>query len=83
VVGGGTYGGTQEHWMSRRDYGMVQECVDAYDARRRPDGSLEVTIRIPRRFADLWLARLSDLRTTDAEIAAFEPPAMGGGPESF
>lgn len=68
--------------MNTRDYSMIQECVDAYTAHRQPDGSLEVNIRIPRRFADLWLTRLADLRATDDEIAAFEPPATNGGPES-
>lgn len=56
-------------------YSMVQECTDSYQAHRLADGTLEVTLRIPARFATLWLERLSDLRTTDDEIAAHAPPA--------
>jgi hypothetical protein len=55
---------------------MVQECVDHYTARLQPDGSLEITIRVPRRFADLWVTRLADLRTTDAEVSEYAPAGV-------
>jgi len=51
---------------------MVQECTDSYDFSKRVDGSAEVRIVIPKRFADLWVAKLSDLRTSSKEIADYE-----------
>jgi hypothetical protein len=57
---------------------MVQECVDRYEAVEQEDGSLLVTIRVPRRFANLWLSKLSGLRTTPAEISEYE---LGPGSE--
>jgi hypothetical protein len=51
---------------------MVQECTDSYDFSKRVDGSAEVRIVIPKRFADLWAAKLSDLRTSSKEIADYE-----------
>ena len=54
------------------DYSMVQECTDHYEAQTQPDGSLQVNLRVPARYRDLWLARLSALRTTDAEIQEYE-----------
>jgi hypothetical protein len=53
---------------------MVQECAEAYEVRSRPDGSATIQIEVSRRFRDLWMTKLSDLRATDAEIAEFEPP---------
>ncbi len=52
---------------------MVQECTDVYWPEEQSDGSLEVRIKIPRRFADLWLVKLSDLRATMDEIREYEP----------
>lgn len=50
------------------EYKLVQECVDQYRAERAADGSLEIRSRVPKRFASLWLLRLSELRTTDEEL---------------
>jgi hypothetical protein len=61
--------------MPDLDYSMVQECANRYEARRQADGSLEIHISVPRRFADLWLTKLSELRTTDAEITEYESDA--------
>jgi hypothetical protein len=58
--------------MPELDYSMIQECTDRYEARRQADGSLEIRISVPRRFADLWLAKLSGLRAADAEITEYE-----------
>ncbi len=50
---------------------MVQECVSRYEVEDRGDDGIHVKIEIPRRFADLWLVKLSDLRATDEEIAEY------------
>lgn len=61
--------------MSDERYSMVQECTDSYVVDERDDGSIVITIQIPRRFGLLWRIKLSDLRTTDAEIKEHEPEA--------
>lgn len=52
-------------------FSMVQEAVDSYSAIDLPDGSLQISIVIPRRFANLWLAKLGDLRATPAEVQSY------------
>lgn len=49
-------------------YSMVQECTNRYEVRDSPDGTAEIYIRVPMRFRDLWVSRLSALRTSDEEI---------------
>ena len=49
-------------------YSMVQECVDSYRVDRDPEGGVQITIRAPKRFADLWVLKLSDLRATAEEL---------------
>lgn len=56
------------HHYDEREVSMVQECVDSYDVKSHDDGKITITIEVPKRFADLWLVKLSELRTTDAEI---------------
>lgn len=51
---------------------MVQECVSTYAVNEKKDGSIEITIDIPKRFANLWICRLSNLRTSMEEIEAME-----------
>jgi hypothetical protein len=53
---------------------MIQECVHSYDVQPHSDGRITVTIEIPKRFADLWLVKLSELKATHAEISEYEPP---------
>jgi hypothetical protein len=50
-------------------FNMVVECTDRYSFETNNDGSAEISIRVPARFRDLWLVRLSDLTTTPEEIA--------------
>lgn len=57
-----------------REVSMVQECVDSYDVKSHGDGKITITIEVPRRFADLWLVKLSELRATDSEIREYEAP---------
>jgi hypothetical protein len=59
--------------MADEEYVMVEECTDSYRVQPQDDGGVEIRIRIPRRFADLWVAKLSDLKVTDAEIREYEP----------
>ena len=56
---------------------MVQECTDSYQFSTRADGSAEVSIVIPRRFADLWATKLSALQTSQKEIADYEGTVNG------
>ena len=58
--------------MSEQSFSMVQECVDSYETLTRPDGSLEIRIVVPRRFAELWQVRLSELRATRSEIQTLQ-----------
>ena len=53
-------------------YSLTQECVDSYRVNEQPAGGVEITITVPKRFADLWLVKLSELRTTAEEIATYE-----------
>ncbi|MBD3675216.1 MAG: hypothetical protein HUJ26_16990 [Planctomycetaceae bacterium] len=53
-------------------YGMIDECTDLYIAKENDDGSLTITIEVPRRFANLWLVKLSELTVNDQEIAEYE-----------
>jgi hypothetical protein len=52
---------------------MVQECCDSYQLARQANGGAVITIQVPRRFVDLWAAKLSELRVTDNEIREHEP----------
>ncbi len=65
--------------MPDEAYPLVGECSDSYEAVRQADGGVIIHISVPRRFADLWLAKLEALTTTDAEIAAHEPEAPAPG----
>ncbi len=51
---------------------MVQECANKYMAMEQPDGGIKIVIDIPKRFKNLWLVKLSDLRTTMEEIREYE-----------
>ncbi|MHB0959936.1 MAG: hypothetical protein ACYC0X_20640 [Pirellulaceae bacterium] len=63
--------------MESKQISMVQECVDAYQVTERPDGGIEIAMRVPRRFKDLWLVRLSQLRTNEQEIRQYEDEDAG------
>lgn len=59
--------------MAEGEYSMVHECTDYYEARSQDDGSLRIEIRVPRRFADLWLVILTELTASDTEILYYDP----------
>jgi hypothetical protein len=47
---------------------MVDECVDAYRVDDLKNGGAVITIRVPQRFRELWVAKLSELATDEPEI---------------
>ena len=51
---------------------MVEECCD-YQVEHRPDGGATIRIEVDPRFVTLWMVKLSELRTTLAEIEEHEP----------
>ncbi len=53
---------------------MVQECTTKYEAHNLGDDGLYIEISVDRRFANLWMCKLSDLHTTENEIAEYEKP---------
>ena len=55
-----------------KKYSMVQECTDSYRVTELDDGRTRVELVVPPRFRALWLTKLSELRTDDAEVAALE-----------
>ena len=58
--------------MNSQEISMVQECTTSYIVTEHIDGTLTITIEVPLRFADLWITRLSDLRTSDKELKGDE-----------
>jgi hypothetical protein len=52
------------------DFSMVQEACDLYSVQTLPDGRTEIRIVVPRRFSDLWLAKLSELRANGDDLEA-------------
>jgi hypothetical protein len=59
--------------MKGEEYPLVDECSEKYEVTRLPDGGIRIEIRVSRRFADPWRARLEQLTTTNSEIRAFDP----------
>jgi hypothetical protein len=57
-----------DHPDESEGFPMVGEACDSYETRLLPDGRTEIRIVIPKRFADLWLVKLSELRGTLAEL---------------
>lgn len=53
-------------------YSMIQECVDSYRVTESSNGGVVISISVPKRFADLWLTKLSELRVSDAEIEDYQ-----------
>jgi len=50
---------------------MVQECVSSYSVIDNLDGSIKITIDIPKKYKDLWMIKLSELVATDQELADY------------
>ncbi|MCH9634064.1 MAG: hypothetical protein S4CHLAM7_08020 [Chlamydiae bacterium] len=45
--------------MIDEQYSMVQECADKYSVKEKGNGDAEIYIKIPKRFKDLWIVKLS------------------------
>lgn len=58
--------------MKPKNISMVQECVDSYHVNEKADGGVEIVMRIPKRFRELWLVRLSQMRTNEDELRQYE-----------
>ena len=55
--------------MTANEVSMVQECVRRYSVARNADGGATILIDVPKRFAELWMVKLSELRASVEEIA--------------
>ena len=47
---------------------MIEECTERYHVKESDKGGVEISIKVPKRFENLWLIKLSDLTTTEKEI---------------
>jgi len=56
------------------EYKVIGECTD-YSFESQPDGSYKIYMEVPKRFAHLVLAKLTELKTNDEEIAYYENSA--------
>lgn len=52
---------------------MVGECTSYYAVLDCGEDGICIIIQVPRRFADLWLVKLTNLTTTMDEIREYEP----------
>lgn len=53
------------------DVSMIQECVASYVVDECADGSITISIKIPERFKDLWVIKLSSLTATEKELEEY------------
>ena len=65
--------------MMEDQMSMVQECVSRFVVKENEDGSKTITLEVPKRFADLWLVRLSEMRTTLEEIESYSSGEQANG----
>jgi hypothetical protein len=56
----------------RHQFSMVHECVSHYKTTDLPDGGVEIVLRIPERFRNLWQVKLSELMTDQVEIDQYD-----------
>ncbi|WP_166830873.1 hypothetical protein [Thalassoroseus pseudoceratinae] len=57
--------------MPQNTVEMVGECSSEYLVSEHSDGSITITIEVPKRFAELWLIKLTELKATHDEIAKY------------
>jgi len=57
--------------MDEETFSLVQECTNKYFVEHLNEEEVEIHIRIPKKFKSLWLNKLSELRTTEAEIREY------------
>jgi hypothetical protein len=58
--------------MNDEIFSLVQECTNKYSVHDLNEKEVEIRIRIPKKFRDLWLIKLSDLRTTLKEVDKYK-----------
>lgn len=54
--------------MPEEVFPLIEEMVERYEATRSSDGSVEISMKVSREFADLVLLKLSELRVTASEV---------------
>ena len=54
------------------EFSLIQECTDSYRVVDRDDGGILITIKVPKEFSNLLIAKLSDLTSTKKEIEEYE-----------
>jgi len=58
--------------MNQEIFSMVQECTNKYSVEDLGEKEVEIRIQIPKKFRSLWLHKLSELKTSKAEIDDYE-----------
>jgi hypothetical protein len=59
--------------MNGNSISMVQECVTSYVVHENADGSITVTIDVPKKYKELWMIKLSSLTVTEEELKEYVP----------
>ncbi len=54
-------------------FSVIEECADRYKVTEDDDGSVNILIHVPARFASLVTAKLNDLYVTEEEIEELAP----------
>ena len=57
----------------KQTFSMIQECTDDYSV-KADNSHVDIQIKIPKKYRSLWLIKLSELRTSEAEIRELEIP---------
>jgi hypothetical protein len=58
--------------MDKEQISLVQECTNKYFIEHINENELEIHIRIPMKFRNLWLTKISELNTTQEEIIYYQ-----------
>ena len=53
-------------------FSLVQECTDEYRVEKAENGTTKIIISIPEKYSNLWMHKLSELKTTMKEIKEYE-----------
>ncbi|MGB7127921.1 MAG: hypothetical protein WBD50_02385 [Candidatus Rhabdochlamydia sp.] len=58
--------------MNEETYSLVEELTNEYIVKELSNSEIEIYIRIPKKYEFLWLVKLSELCTTEKEIAEYK-----------
>lgn len=61
----------------RQTVKLIGECSSVYRVDDLGEEGIRIHIEVPRRFADLWIVKLNELRVTDEEIATYSSDHLG------